>query len=106
MRWNSRWIGATVLAVALLACGGGETAFIGVGNSGNRVFVDDLDELAEDLHDWPGVPQVADRDLVRSYQALVQRAREGDPRAARVVLGLAELQREAREEDQQADPAS
>jgi hypothetical protein len=99
MRRNPRWIATVVVTVALLACGGGETAFIGVGNSGNRVFVDELDELAEDLHEWPGVPQVSERDLVRIYQALVQRAREGDPGAARVVLVLAELQREAREED-------
>ncbi len=87
-----------VFAAGALACGA-DTGFIGIGNSGNRVFADDMDELAEDLHDWPDVPHVAEQDLVRIYQALLQRAREGDPGAARVVLGLAELQREAREED-------
>jgi hypothetical protein len=88
---------AGLLAAALLACGGGDNSFVGLGNSGNRIFNDDLDELAEQLHGWPGVPQVEDRDLARIYQALVQRAREGEPSAARVVLALAELQREARE---------
>jgi hypothetical protein len=95
------WRGAALagLVAGLVACGGGDNSFVGVGNSGNRIFNDDLDELAEQLHAWPDVPQVEERDLARIYQALVQRAREGDPGAARVVLGLAERQREDRAED-------
>ena len=91
----------TVVAAAaalLVACGGGSNSFVGVGNSGNRIFASELDQLAEQLHAAPGIPRVEERDLARIYQALVQRAREGDPAAARVVLGLAELQREAEEE--------
>jgi hypothetical protein len=93
---NWKRLAVALLAASVLACGGD---IVGVGNSGNRFFVDELDQLAESLHHWPGVPQVAEQDLVRIYQALVQRAREGDPQAARVVLGLAEMQRAARKDD-------
>lgn len=96
MARNWKRLAVAMLAVSVLACGG---EIAGIGNSGNHFFVDELDQLADDLHRWPDVPQVADQDLVRIYQALVQRAREGDPQAARVVLVLAERQREAREAD-------
>ncbi len=92
-------IGVGLLALVASGCGGGKNSFVGVGNSGNRIFEDELEEVAEDLHAWPGVPQVSEQDLGRIYQALVQRAREGNPQAARIVLVLAELQREAREAD-------
>jgi hypothetical protein len=89
-------IGLGLAALVAMGCGGGKNSFVGVGNSGNRIFADELEEVAEDLHAWPGVPQVSEQDLGRIYQALVQRAREGNPQAACVVLVLAELQREAR----------
>ena len=89
-------IGVGLLALVASGCGGGPNSFVGVGNSGNRIFDNELEELADQLHDWPGVPQVSEQDLGRIYQALVQRAREGNPQAARIVLALAELQREAR----------
>lgn len=92
--WRSALVG---LALIGLACSGGKGSFVGIGNSGNRVYTSELDELAEQLQAWPGVPQVGEADLTRIYQALVERAREGDPGAAHVVLGLAELQRKARE---------
>lgn len=97
MARNWKRLAVAMLAASVLACGGGD--IVGIGNSGNRFFVDELDQLAENLHRWPDVPQVAERDLIRIYQALLQRAREGDPGAARIVLVLAELQREAREAD-------
>ena len=96
------WRTAIGLGLAMLmatGCGGGKNSFVGVGNSGNRIFEDELEQVAEQLHAWPGVPQVSEQDLGRIYQALVQRAREGNPQAARIVLALAELQREAREEN-------
>ena len=96
-RWVIDGLLLAMLALGGVACGGSDGSFVGIGNSGNRVYDNDLEELAEQLHDWPDVPQVSERDLVRIYTALLQRAREGDPQAARVVLGLAEFQREARQ---------
>ena len=89
-------IGLGLAILVATGCGGGKNSFVGVGNSGNRIFEDELEQVAEQLHAWPGVPQVREQDLGRIYQALVQRAREGNPHAARIVLVLAELQREAR----------
>jgi len=92
-------IGLGLAMLMATGCGGGKNSFVGIGNSGNRIFEDELEQVAEQLHTWPGVPQVSEQDLGRIYQALVQRAREGNPQAARVVLALAELQREARQKD-------
>jgi hypothetical protein len=98
---QKHWIQALALGIGLTAmatagCGGD---IVGIGNSGNRFFNDELDELADALAVWPDVPDVKEEDLSRIYRALLQRAREGDPQSARVILALAQHQRRAREDD-------
>ena len=89
-------LGIGIATLAATGCGGD---IVGVGNSGNRFFNSELDELAESLARWPGVPEVTEQDLSRIFRAVLQRAREGDPQSARIILSLAEHQRQAREED-------
>ena len=82
-------------ALALPACGGGENAIIGVGNSGNRMFIEPLEEVAETLAELEVVDPVSDETIRRIYQAIADRALAGDSKAALVVLQVAERQRKA-----------
>lgn len=86
---------AATFALALLACGGGKTAVVGIGNSGNRI-VDDarLEELADLFVEVGGAAEVSDALLGDVFQTFVERAKSGDTDAALVVLAVAARQRE------------
>lgn len=90
---------AGVLCVGFLACGGGKTAFVGLGNSGNRVLEGGmmLEEVAEALSKHPGTPEVTDQMLGDIFSAILRRANEGEPEAALIVLRVAEEQRKPAE---------
>ena len=93
--------GALLLLAAILAlgCGGGRTAVIGVGNSSNRIIEGGLlEEVADALAAIPGTPEVTDAVLAEVYGSILDRAKEGDPEAALVVLFVAEEQRRPKDE--------
>jgi len=86
------------LAVALagggIACGMGDELVTGVGNGGNKFFVDGLnDELAEQLANHEAIPEVTDEMLVAAFTSIVARAREGDPEASLILFRVADQQR-------------
>jgi len=82
------------LSFAALGCGGGRTAVIGLGNSGNRIVEGGLlHEVADALADHPATPEVTDEMLSKIFPALLSRASAGDPEAALVVFLVAEEQR-------------
>lgn len=88
------------IAILVLGCGGGRTAVIGVGNSGNRIIEGGLlEEVADALAAIPGTPEVTDEVLVEVYGSILERAREGNPEAALVVLFVAEEQRRTKEDE-------
>ncbi len=93
----NHWLGRTLMvgtAVAALGCGGGRTAVIGLGNSGNRIVENGLlEEVADALAEHPGTPEVTDEMLVEIFPAILRRASAGDPEAALVVFLVAEEQR-------------
>lgn len=85
---------AGVLSFMILACGGGRTAVVGLGNSDNRIVEGGLlDEVAEALAEAPSTPQVSDEMLAEIFSAMLARARQGDPETALIVLQVAEEQR-------------
>jgi hypothetical protein len=90
-----------LFAVSLaLGCGGGRTAVIGLGNSGNRIIEGGLlEEVGDALAELPGTPLVTDAELGQIYGAILERAKEGNPEAALVVLFVAEEQRRDEEEE-------
>jgi len=79
------------------ACGGGRTAVVGLGNSGNRIFEESetSEELAEALAENAATPRISDETLAEIFQAILRKARAGDPESALVVLRVAAQQREA-----------
>ena len=84
---------ALVIAIATLGCGGGETAIVGLGNSGNRIVCDEIGQVvAEALAVHAATPRVSDDLIAEIFSSIVARAREGDPRAALIVLMLAKEQ--------------
>jgi len=86
-------------AVLLLGCGGGETAIVGIGNSGNRQGPRDLaKEIADAFDDAGGVPEIDDAVIRELYDRVIEQARAGDPQAILIVLELAKEQREDDEE--------
>ena len=89
---------AALLAVAGITagigCGGGETAVIGVGNSGNRFVMDELaEDVAEALAKEDATPRVTDEMITEVFQAILDGARRGDAQAALIVLRTASAQR-------------
>ena len=69
------------LGACVAACGG---EIVGLGNTGNRIVVGDaLEEVAELLAENPETPQVTDQMLGEVFSAILGRATEGDPAAAR-----------------------
>ena len=84
-------------AVAILGCGGGDTAIVGLGNSGNRIVENGmLEEVAGALAEHPATPVVTDQMVAEIFPAILHRANAGDPEAALIVLLVAEEQRKAR----------
>jgi hypothetical protein len=88
-------IAPIALCLLLSGCGGGETAFVGVGNSGNYVVTSELDEVAKLLSEHESTPQVGDAVLVEIFQAILAKARDGDPSSARIIFDVARRQRDA-----------
>ncbi len=86
---------AIAAGLLLTSCGGGRTAVIGIGNSGNRVFESDAfaQAVAEALASSETTPAVSDGEIVEIYQAILTHAREGNTEAALIVLSVAEAQR-------------
>ena len=86
-------------AVAILGCGGGDTAIVGLGNSGNRIVENGmLGEVAGALAEHPATPEVTDQMVAEIFPAILHRANAGDPEAALIVLLVAEEQRKASED--------
>ena len=95
--WWSRGL-AGVFCLAVLGCGGGKTAVIGLGNSDNRIAAGSvLDEVADALAEHPHTPMITDEMLAEIFAGILSRANEGDPEAALIVLQVAEEQRDAGE---------
>lgn len=86
-----------VIAAGLLltSCGGGRSAVIGVGNSGNHILESDAiaQGVADALAESETTPAVSDDEIVEIYRAILTHAREGDTEAALIVLRVAEAQR-------------
>ena len=93
--WRSR-VFVAVLTTSVVACGG---EIVGIGNGGNRIFegVCVLGEVTEALAEHPGTPQITDEMLSQIFSAILERATQGDPEAALIVLQVA---REQRREDE------
>ena len=87
---------ALSLLLFALACGGGRTAVVGVGNSGNRIVDEDgiAEAIAEALANNESIPPITDETLGEVFGAIVAHAKAGDPKAALIVLRTAEEQRE------------
>ena len=99
IRTSTFLICAVAASLLLTACGGGRTAVIGFGNSGNRIFESDaiVQAIAEALADGETTPMVSDEEIAGIYGAILSDAREGNTEAALIVLLVAEAQR--REEE-------
>ena len=89
--WN-RCVLAGALSVWLVACGGD---VVGIGNDGTRVIEGcALEEVAEALAANAATPHVTDEVLTSIFSAILERATQGDPEAALIVLRVAEEQRQ------------
>ncbi len=91
---------ALAISALTISCGGGRTAVIGVGNSGNRIFEADAiaEAVAEALARNESTPAVSDETLAEVFGAILAHAREGDTEAVLIVLKVAEQQRAAGDE--------
>ncbi len=90
------------LSFLLSACGGGagRVAFVGIGNSGNKV-VDEgalAEEIASVLVELDATPSVSDHAVAEVFDAMLAQARQGNAEAALIVLHVARMQREPRED--------
>ena len=83
------------LCATIVACGG---EIVGIGNTGNRIGAGTIDEFAIALAQNPATPEVTDAMLSKIFSAMVERASEGDPEAALIVLMVGQEQRRAAEE--------
>jgi hypothetical protein len=81
------------LLVAIVGCGNGDRLVAGVGNSGNRLYTNPIDEVAEVLAETAAVPRVSDETLVQGFEAIQRRALEGDAEAVLILFRVAEEQR-------------
>ena len=89
-------IGLFGLAVIRSVFGGGDSVISGLGNSGNRIYVDPVsDELAAAIAAHASTPAITDEVLVETFEAILARARAGDLEAGLVVFRVAEMQRAA-----------
>jgi hypothetical protein len=96
-RWID-WTASFALGVGiatLTSCGGGRTAVVGLGNSGNRILEAGgaAQALAERLAEHAGTPMVSDELLGEIFGSIVTHARAGDPEAALIVFSVAAEQR-------------
>ena len=82
------------VAVGVLACGIGDDVVSGFGNGGNRFYATPvIDELAEQLASNAVVAPVTDEMLETAFDAIAERAANGDPDAALILFRVAEEQR-------------
>jgi hypothetical protein len=72
----------------------GATLIRGIGNSGNRIYNDSHQALADALVEGPLHAEVSQDTLATTWDAIQERARTGDPQAAAVVFAVS--QRHAR----------
>ena len=97
MRKRTAWAWLPLLAALGGAGCGGEV--VGIGNSGNRIgAVGVLEEVAVLLAESPATPMVSDALVEEVFEAIAERATEGDTNAALVLLSVGQLQREAAED--------
>ena len=83
------------LGASVVACGG---EVVGIGNSGIRIGSGGvLEEVAVVLAQSSGTPEVTDALVAEIFSAIVDRAKDGDPKAALIVLSVAQEQRKADE---------
>lgn len=82
-------------AILMTACGTGERAIFGIGNSGNRVggIGDVAEDLGRGLAETQAIPPITDETLQEIYAALLAEARQGDLGSALVITTLAAQQR-------------
>lgn len=96
---------AGILSVLLLVtsgCGGGETAIVGLGNSGNKfVAAEGTEDLADTLVETGGIPEVTDEMLTEIFSAILEQARAGDAKAALVIAHVADEQRNPSPEEEE-----
>lgn len=97
MRDRIALVAAIALGLALSSCGGGKTAVVGIGNTGNNMGegLEQAEELAELFIESGAAPAVEDAVLGEIYRSFERQARKGDVQAALVVLAIAAEQREA-----------
>ena len=92
----------TMASIALLCAalsagcgfGAGDAVFSGVGNSGNHLYANSVNALAQELAKSDVVPAITDDSLKRIFVTLARRAEEGDVDAALVIFRVAASQRE------------
>ena len=66
----------------------------GIGNSSNRIYVDPVtDELAAVLAGHPTTATITDEELRKTFNAIRERAHQGDLKAALVLFRVAAMQR-------------
>ena len=89
-------IGVLVVAVVAIPFAGGESLIRGMGNGGNKIYLDPVtDEVAAVIALSEATPRVTDEVLLATYGAIEDRAEAGDLTAALVVFRVAEIQRSA-----------
>ncbi len=87
-------IGILVVAVVAIPFAGGESLIRGMGNGGNKIYLDPVtDEVARAIALSEATPRVTDGELLTTYRAIRERAEAGDLTAALVVFRVAEIQR-------------
>ena len=92
-------IGILVVAVVAIPFAGGESLIRGMGNGGNKIYLDPVtDEVASAIALSEATPLVTDDVLLATYGAIKDRAEAGDLTAALVVFRVAEIQRSAKDD--------
>ena len=87
-------VGILVVAVVAIPFAGGESLIRGMGNGGNKIYLDPVtDEVARVIALSEATPRVTDEELLSTYGAIRKRAEAGDLTAALVVFRVAEIQR-------------
>jgi hypothetical protein len=88
-------IGMGILSLAAIKrTSDGGSIIIGAGNSGNRINANTApDQVAAAIAAHPDTPEITDELLAEVFNAIRERAREGDLEAALVLFRIADKQR-------------
>lgn len=87
-------IGGFLLAVLRIFFGDGNGLINGVGNSSNRIMLDDeVEALTEAIVAYENTPQVSNAELDEAITAVFTKAKTGDPKSALILLKVAQQQR-------------